>query len=139
MTAKERFKKDTGYSYEAFRTWLKNHHDYTITEAKQLGKYQEFVGLYGESKLNSNFEKRNGFPHRSFATYVKCKYDYGLSDLPESMYQTLIDEYREYRLKKSFTRDALFDLITRYATGVTNGTEIEVTESENELIAMLEA
>jgi hypothetical protein len=80
MTSKEKFKEKYGYSYEAFRTWLKNHHNYTIIEARQLGKFEYFIGLYAESKLNSKFEDRNNFSHKAFATYVKNKHGYSLKD-----------------------------------------------------------
>jgi hypothetical protein len=139
MTSKEKFKRDYGYSYEAFRTWLKNHHDYTIIEARQLGKFDEFVGLYAESKLNSKFEDRNNFSHKAFATYVKNKHGYSLKDLPEDIYQPLLDEYTEYRIKKSFNKDELINLLSRYARASITGAEIDIHEHELELIALLEA
>ena len=55
------------------------------------------------------------------------------------MYQVLLDEYRDHRIKKSFSKDDLFNLLSRYAKGVFSGTDVEVFEHENELIAMLEA
>ena len=134
MGFKSDFYSNYGHSYEAFRTWLYKHQNITIRQARAEDEIDFYINLYTETKLNSKFENREGFSHRAFATYIKIRYDMGLSEIPESSYQKYLDEYRRYRMLKAQTKEGLFDLLHRYV----KGGEIELTESENELITYLE-
>ena len=138
MGFRQDFTEKYGFSYEAFRTWIKNHHETTIKYARDNGLIDFYMQLYSESKLNSNFEKRNGFTHRSFASYLYNRYELKLSEICENSYDKYLAEYKYYRIVKSFSKQDLIELLTKYVAGTINGSEIEITENENELITTIE-
>lgn len=138
MGFKTKFTKEYGFSYEAFRVWLRTHHETTITECRENDELEFYVGLYNESKLNSNFVKRNGFSHRAFATYVWNRYEMKLSEICEESYDAYLVEYKDFKLRKDMSKPELFELLEKYIVGASNGSEIELTEKENKLITHLE-
>jgi len=133
-TYKQKFQREHNLSYEAFRTWLKTHHNTNFREIRELDQFDYYLNEYKNSKLNSNFEKRNGFTHRSFATYVWNRHGYGLKDLPESIYGELLAEYKDYRMKKDFSKCELYDLLGRYVVAFESGDPVEADDREIELI-----
>jgi len=138
MTYKEELKKIYGINYENFRHWLIKHNGIKISSLNEDERL-EYLYKYRETRRMSDFEGKYGYSRKSFISWLRNNHGLNYSTLDYHEFLAYISIYQEYRKIKEYSREEITDVLKKYIVASSDGSTIELDESENELVEFLES
>ena len=138
MTYKEELRKIYGITYESFRSWLIKHKGIIISELDEDERH-ELACEYKETRRMSDFETKYGYSRKSFISWLKNNYGLNYSTLDYEDFMAYISIYQEYRKIQEYSRQDITEILKKYIVASSEGSYIELDESEMELVELLES